>query len=444
MPPAFMRSQDGSPTFYLPPEAPPFPPRVHNPIRPAHFPPSLHPPQHLLEPAYVSSQQYPPSQQPPQPRQAHQTSHEAADPPSQLTRGYSHGQHPRPSPPEVSRSHSQQHLQPPPPSQPIRSHSYDPQLSPHEYSPAPPVSRRNMYNVQDGVPPGLAPNGSYPPPREQPNAASGMPSQHQMQHPPTSRPSPPEVPRSHSQQHLQPPPPSQPIRSHSYDTQPSPHEYSPAPPVSRRNTYNVQDGVPPGLAPNGRYPPPHEQPNPASGMPSQHQMQHPPPSRSSLRDRSRHSLPAPPRLPPSPSSSHFAPAAPSPIRLPSQNVPTPQALGIVHHPPTPSPSGSPHSDPSRPPRVTPKPVMPRPLAPQAQEYNFGRGGTGQLQRSMSTAPVSSEKGGFLSKTKSLLRKRGSTTGIRTHADGAITFTPSMSNLKEENVAKLGKKLSRKK
>lgn len=92
--------------------------------------------------------------------------------------------------------------------------------------------------------------------------------------------------------------------------------------------------------------------------------------------------------------------------------------------------------------------MPQLLAPlAAQEYNIERNGSGQLHRSASSAAITGEKGGFLSKTKSILRKRTSSSGIKTHTDGAISFAPTMPNLVEENgmdSGKLGKRLSKKK
>ena len=75
----------------------------------------------------------------------------------------------------------------------------------------------------------------------------------------------------------------------------------------------------------------------------------------------------------------------------------------------------------------------------------GGGGAPHLQRSMSSA---TEKGGFLSKTRSILRKRTSTIGVRTLGSGAISFspTPTVPNLMEEDMEnrKSGKRLSRKK
>lgn len=90
--------------------------------------------------------------------------------------------------------------------------------------------------------------------------------------------------------------------------------------------------------------------------------------------------------------------------------------------------------------------MPQLLAPLVtQEPNLARGGASQLQRSMSAAAVQGEKGGFLAKTKSILRKRSSATGIKAHGDEPISFAPTMTNLMEESGAeskKLAKRLSR--
>jgi len=97
--------------------------------------------------------------------------------------------------------------------------------------------------------------------------------------------------------------------------------------------------------------------------------------------------------------------------------------------------------------------MPQPLAPQD---SFRRGG---LQRSISAlAPPSSlgnkAGGGLLAKTRSILRKRNSSAGIKTHVDGPVSLAqqtdppnwyenqvPSLSN---GGAAKLGKRLSKRK
>lgn len=91
--------------------------------------------------------------------------------------------------------------------------------------------------------------------------------------------------------------------------------------------------------------------------------------------------------------------------------------------------------------------MPQLLAPlaAAHEYDLGRGSGGEggpLHRSASSAAITAQKGGFLAKTRSILRKRSSTSGIK---DGAISFAPTMPNVMEEHGGSmLGKKLSRRK
>ncbi|KAF8531900.1 hypothetical protein JB92DRAFT_1948078 [Gautieria morchelliformis] len=395
MPMDAIRPIMGPPSFFPPMEAPPFPPTVHAPIRPAHFPPSLHPTPENPELARAPSHHQPPMPQAPQPSRSHSHTSSPARTPS-------HDQRPIPQAPQPTRSHSY--------------HSHQTSPSPHQ-----PVHP---------VPPSLTPAHSHgQPPRE--------------------------LLRSQSQSVIPHPPPPQPIRAHSDQNTRPPHplqqEYTNTPPPSRRHTFIAREGVPPGLAPNGRYtvpqpppPVPHHQappPGPPSRSQSQHQPHHHTLPRSALRDTRHQSLAAPAPLP---SHVQFAAPVPAPVRLPSENIRTPQALGIAHSPPT--SSGSPRPDNSRPPRLTPKPVMPPLLAPLVvQEPNLGRVGPGQLQRSASSAVIGAEKGGFLAKTKSILRKRSS--GIRTHADGAISFAPTMPNLTEENSAeskKLAKRLSRKK
>jgi hypothetical protein len=108
--------------------------------------------------------------------------------------------------------------------------------------------------------------------------------------------------------------------------------------------------------------------------------------------------------------------------------------------------------------------MPPLLAPLVgREYGGGAAGgggagAGPLQRSKSSAAVptgggAGEKGGFLAKTKSILRKRSSATGIKTHADGGISFAPrggGLPDVGEERdvegggVGRLGKRLSKRK
>lgn len=79
-------------------------------------------------------------------------------------------------------------------------------------------------------------------------------------------------------------------------------------------------------------------------------------------------------------------------------------------------------------RPTPKPVMPQPLAPLTKEAYLApdEKGLAHLKRSVSSTP----KGGFLSKTKSLLRKRTSTSAIRLNNDGSIGIS-TLGTLSEE-------------
>ncbi|KIJ46356.1 hypothetical protein M422DRAFT_29230 [Sphaerobolus stellatus SS14] len=180
----------------------------------------------------------------------------------------------------------------------------------------------------------------------------------------------------------QPPPP---------DAQDQRDRYSPQPPSRSPSQYHPQRASPsPERPPNAVPHPRRESPPPLS-------------TRESFRQSLR----------PSPLRTGFAPA-PNPIRLPSENAKAEQG---------PRQEG--------PLRATPRPIMPPLLAPLAAQDKNSGARSGPLQRSQSSA-TPAEKGGLFSRTKSLLRKRSSASGLRLGANGGISFTPPMHSVSEED------------
>ncbi|GJJ12002.1 hypothetical protein Clacol_006240 [Clathrus columnatus] len=268
---------------------------------------------------------------------------------------------------------------------------------------------------------------------------------HLTQSTPSPPPLNPPVNSLDSRPPLRPGPQSQPQPSrtaspaHSSRSAPIPSQSQPPPPFLRSNTdnfrptasYRPDEGhragsLPPLSIPQG---PPLPQPRtaPPTRAPSQRQFERPPLPPSLTPG----STLQPPRISnhqpqnPSPLHSGFLPSS-GPVRLPSENFR--MAQSDHGHDNTPENRGI---------RSTPKPVMPQLLAPLA---NTNEKGLANLKRSVSNNP---SKGGFLSKTKSLLRKRNSTSTIKLNVDGSIGFN-SLSTLVEEKEKQSHHRLLKKK
>lgn len=240
---------------------------------------------------------------------------------------------------------------------------------------------------------------------------------------------------------------------HSSRSAPAPMQsHPPPPPLVRSNTDSLRE-IPSSLRPNdGQHsraalmplsmpvgpPPPQPRSAPPTRAPSQRQFERPPlpgtftPARDAPPISS--SLP-PPRIPghqphnPSPLHSDFVPAS-GPVRLPSDNF----RMAQSEHGHGVSENGGP--------RLTPKPIMPPLLAHGNYHHSADEKSSAILKRSVSNNP---SKGGLFSRTKSLLRKRTSTSTIRLNTDGSIGLNHNnLSTLAEEGRKGASNKLSKKK